>query len=101
MHETLVYVISIDFMIILYHKYEFKMLMTCCTYSYHDVIEVVWWNLKWKHDRNEVMLWSKLVIDVFSIIYVEYMFNHGYGKFSIMFRSDIMMIIIWSYWFSC
>ena len=46
MHETLVYVISIDFMLILYHKHEFKMLITCCTCSYHDVIKVVWCNLK-------------------------------------------------------
>ena len=41
MHETLVYVINVDFMLILYHDHGFKMLGTYCTYSYHDVIEVV------------------------------------------------------------
>ena len=46
MHETLVYVINVGFMLILYHEHEFKMLITCCTYSYYNVIEVVWCNLK-------------------------------------------------------
>ena len=46
MHETLVSMIGIDFMLILYHENGFKMLGTCCTYSYHYVIEVVWCNLK-------------------------------------------------------
>ena len=77
-------------MLMSYDEHGYKMMNTCCTYPYLYVIDVVWCNQQQNHARNEGILWFKLVIGDFSLLYVMNMINHDYG----MFRNNIMMMII-------
>ena len=71
-------------------EHEFMTKNTCCTFSDHHDMDVVWWNLLMIHVRNKDMWWLEPKIDDFNLCYDKDTINHVIRMFSVMIGYDII-----------